>query len=163
MQVIAAVRYDERCRKIIHRIKFGRVSACVPPLALALTDAWQRFGASDTRTVVPIPLHSRRCADRGFNQAALLAQAFCARTEMSFEPKLLKRVRTTRAQAELNESERSDNVSDAFVCPDPATVKDLEITLIDDVVTTGATLNEAARVLRDAGAKEVRALTFAHG
>lgn len=164
LQVIAAVRYDERCRKIIHRIKFGRVSACIPPLAFALTDAWQRFGAhAGTRIAVPIPLHPRRLADRGFNQAALLARNFCARAGMSFAPKLIKRVRATRAQAELNESERSDNVSDAFLCPDPSAVRGTEIVLIDDVVTTGATLHEAAQALHAAGAREVRALTFAHG
>lgn len=162
-QVIAAVAYDEHVRRIIHAIKFGYVSLCIPLLAPLLHDAWRIYGGEGSPIVVPIPLHARRMRERGFNQAALLAKEFALYAGFEYRDDVLVRTRATHAQAELPREDRLCNVEGAFACRKSANVHDAHVLLVDDVFTSGSTLNEAARTLREAGAREVRALTFAHG
>lgn len=110
--------------------------------------------------LVPIPLHSKREKWRGFNQAEILVRGLGWPTA-----KLLKRIRNTTPQAELERTERLANLSGAFVICDniPPRLLNKKIILIDDICTTGATLSECANVLRQAGAKEVYGLTLGHG
>ncbi|MEK7122504.1 MAG: phosphoribosyltransferase family protein [Patescibacteria group bacterium] len=128
-----------------------------------MIDAYLTLAHDGNWIVVPIPLHRRRLHERGFNQAELFARAFCLTTNMDMRPDVLSRKKATKAQAELEQVSRRDNVADAFACSDPTRVKDASILLIDDVFTTCATLQEAAQTLHVAGAREVAALTLAHG
>ncbi len=112
-------------------------------------------------SVVPIPLSKKRIKWRGFNQAELLARPFC--TAFNYPLCLeLKRLKHKTPQAELNQDERRLNIKDNFVWAESNPPGE-NILLIDDVATTGATLNEAARVLKEAGAKNVYALVLAKG
>jgi len=112
--------------------------------------------------IVPVPLHPSRQRLRGYNQSALLAAELGTRLGVRDFPGALIRVRPTAPQVGLDAAARRENVRDAFRCPDPAVVRGLTVWLVDDVVTTGATVTEAARVLRRAGARQVWAVAVAH-
>ena len=141
-------------RDILHVFKYGRR----PTLAAPLGERLRRQGgdlldAADG--VVPVPLHPRRRRERGFNQAELLAREL-GRPVLQ----VLARTRETGTQASLPEAQRHRNVRDAFARTG-ADIRGLSLVLVDDVATTGATLEACARVLMAAGAREVAALTVA--
>ncbi|HET7376068.1 MAG TPA: ComF family protein [Anaerolineae bacterium] len=110
--------------------------------------------------IVPVPLHSARQRDRGYNQAALLAQRLSEQSHRPVIEQGLKRTRATAVQMELKAAERRKNVAGAFECR-AAQIKDKRVAVIDDVCTTGATLEACAEALYQAGAASVFALTLA--
>jgi ComF family protein len=151
--------YEGRLRDIIHALKYQRRRSIARPLgALMRTSGAQLLDGAEV--VVPVPLHPRREHERGFNQADDLARQL----GLPVAP-LLRRVRFTTSQIELPADARHQNVRDAFALErgpaeagrHMATV----VVLVDDVSTTGATLDACARVLKAGGVKEVRALTAA--
>jgi ComF family protein len=154
---VAVDAYDGRMKDIIHALKYDRRHSVAPRLAALMREAGAAMLA-DADGVVPVPLHPWREYRRGFNQARQLA--------IHLGPPvlpLLKRVRHTASQIDLPRDRRLENVKDAFALtargsrlPVPGVV-----VLIDDVATTGATLESCAQVLRRSGVKEVRALTAA--
>ena len=154
----AVGRYEGRLRDIIHALKYERRRSIAKPLGGLMRER----GADILRgadAVVPVPLHPRREHDRGFNQAHDLAREL----GLPVAP-LLRRVRFTTSQIELPAEERHQNVRDAFrlaPIPNPRCRIPAVIVLVDDVSTTGATLDACARVLKAGGVKEVRALTAA--
>jgi ComF family protein len=120
---------------------------------------------SDPAVFIPIPLHASKLRKRGYNQSALLAEGLAKRFGISVID-CLKRVKHTGTQIGLSKDDRKKNISDAFrltFATDDLMQKTKHVFLIDDVVTSGATLCEAARVLKKGGAKHVWGLTFAHG
>jgi ComF family protein len=147
--------YDGRLRAIVHALKYdGRRSLARPLAALLAQHGASVLAGADL--AVPVPLHRSRKRARGFNQAAEIASHLPIATANA-----LKRVRATVSQTDLPAAERHANVRDAFALRRRADVKGLVVVLVDDVSTTGATLESCARVLREAGAREVRALTAA--
>lgn len=154
----AVDQYDGRLRDIIHALKYERRRSIARPLG-ALMRASGAPLLTGAAVVVPVPLHPHRERDRGFNQADDLAQQL----GLPVAP-LLRRVRFTISQIELPAEERHQNVRDAFRLarlPDPGSPIPAVVVLVDDVATTGATLDACARVLKAGGVKEVRALTAA--
>ena len=160
--------YEGRLRDIIHALKYERRRSIARPLgALMRTSGEQLLSGADV--AVPVPLHPRREHERGFNQADDLARQL----GLPVAP-LLRRVRFTTSQIDLPADARHDNVRDAFAMnrlPTPgshlrqgyggqARIPGV-VVLVDDVATTGATLDACARVLKTGGVKEVRALTAA--
>jgi len=113
--------------------------------------------------VVPVPLHSSRLRKRTYNQAALLAKGLGRRIGIPYMNDVLARDRDTSTQTELNAREREDNVAGAFTVKKDAWVKGRRILLVDDVMTTGATINACSHVLKTAGVVDVQALTVARG
>lgn len=115
--------------------------------------------------LVPVPLHTSRLRMRGYNQSALLAEAICAATASGSRVQhLLKRTRATATQTRLHRSERARNVKNAFAIAGQTPIESSTCyIMVDDVFTTGATLNACATALRKAGAHTVKALTLAHG
>lgn len=108
--------------------------------------------------VVPVPLHPRRLRERGFSPAGLLAEALAREVRVPFEPARLERIVDTPSQTKLSRAARRANVAGAFTMREPAPER---VWLVDDVVTTGSTLAEAARMLYRAGAREVVAACLA--
>jgi ComF family protein len=148
--------YDGALRDIIHVLKYDarrRVAGRLGELMREHADGLLR----DADLVVPVPLHRTRERQRGFNQAAALAAALGPPVRA-----VLRRTRATPSQAALPATDRHANVRGAFApAPGIGEVRDRVVVLIDDVCTTGATLDACARVLKAAGACEVRALTVA--
>lgn len=144
---------------IIRRHKYGPNQALGAVLAQLIKSQMPLDGAYDI--VVPVPLHRRRLVRRGFNQAALLAAAVSTRLECPLEIATLVRVIATSPQTAQDLDSRRRNVHNAFAVRYPERMAGLQVLLIDDVMTTGATVNECARVLRAAGARNVDVLTVA--
>lgn len=113
--------------------------------------------------VIPVPLHVRRQRERGYNQAELFARGIAKNMGKPMVADILIRTRETKAQAELSREERLVNIAGAFLCRVDGGIEGASVLLIDDVCTTTATLEQAALALREAGAREVSALTLAHG
>ena len=114
--------------------------------------------------ILPVPLHPRRQRQREFNQAQVLSRALSKATGVAMATKLLRRVVDTRTQTRLSRSERSENMRGAFgFVGAKADVKGKRMVVVDDVLTTGATANACARLLRQNGAKEVCVWTLARG
>lgn len=139
----------------VRRLKYSRYVPLSAPMSEMMRALYDQFFA-DVNLVVPVPMHWLRLSSRGFNQSLLLCRAL---PEEAVQPKLLRRVRFTRQQARLRGKERQRSLRGAFQATH--TVSGLRVLLVDDVVTTGATLRECADALRAAGASWVGALTFA--
>lgn len=111
--------------------------------------------------MLPIPLHSSRLRKRGFNQALLLAEPLARAWQLTLLRQVLRRTRATTSQTELSAPERALNVRDAFAVSDTAAIKDKRIMLVDDVLTTGATMAECSRILLQSGAAAVCCISVA--
>ena len=112
--------------------------------------------------VIPVPLHPDRLKERGFNQSELIAEIFSRKTKTILELNNLKRVKATKTQAELkNINERIKNIENCFALNNPKEIENKNIVLVDDVFTTGSTMNEAVKILKQAGAKKIIAFVFA--
>jgi len=116
---------------------------------------------SDYDLVIPVPLHPRKSRERGFNQSGVLAHGLSRRTGIKFSRTGLIRTRYTRTQTRLSRKDRQENVKGAFRISEPAEIDGKSVLLIDDVYTTGATVNECTGVLIGAGALIVDVLTLA--
>lgn len=157
----AVFRYDDQSKPLVLRFKHGDRLEGAPAFA-----RWMARAGADlldgADLIVPVPLHPFRLLSRRYNQAAVLALALGRLSGTPVAPDLLARRRRTQVQGHLNREERRQNVRGAFQVRGrkAALVQDRTILLIDDVLTTGATVGECARVLTKAGAKAVDVLTL---
>jgi len=111
--------------------------------------------------IVPVPLHPRRLRERGFNQSELLSESLALASGISHAPRLLSKISPTRSQTTLGRRDRKKNLRGTFALSRGATAANRRILLVDDIYTTGCTVEECARVLRRAGARGVRVVTLA--
>jgi ComF family protein len=162
LRVRAATVYNPVMRNAIHRFKYGGRKTLAPSLAVLLENGLDRFSElQEARILVPVPLHRSNERLRGFNQAALLAQALSHRIGYPVRDDLILRARQTKPQFQLKKAERSVNLQQAFQAVGRRKAQGMNLLLIDDVCTTASTLGECARVLRRAGAASVQALVLA--
>lgn len=158
----AAARYEGVVREALHAFKFrGRRALAAPLGDLLIEVVTGRLPAGAPDLLLPVPLHPRRERERGFNQAALLARRVGRAWGCPVREGVLVRTRATASQTELDAPARRDNVRAAFRVRRPAVVAGRHVVVVDDVLTTGATLAECARCLREAGARRVGVLTVA--
>lgn len=151
--------FDGAIRRAIHAFKYRHVAALGEPLGNILAEFWQQV-AWPVDLIVPVPLHSHRQRERGYNQAALLAQGLVRAAHLPLRANALQRVRATASQMTLDAAQRRSNVNAAFRSDDNG-LRGKRVLLVDDVCTTGATLNACAVALKSAGAVEVWGLTLA--
>ena len=151
-------------RDFIHAFKYHHQLHLRRPLAAWLAEALEdpRIAARPFDALVPVPLHHVRFREREFNQAAELASILSRQTRVPMRH-ALKRIRYTTTQTKLDRSERMENLRGAFHVRQTAHVKNRHIVLVDDVFTTGSTVEECSRVLIAAGAASVRVITVARG
>ena len=161
-QATAGGLFSGSLRLAIHAFKYERVFGLARPLAGFMAERLALpFYPPEADLILPVPLHRRRLRQRGFNQALLLARALYAPWRSRLHPDLLRRIRWTEPQINLTGDDRRRNVRRAFAVPRPEKVEGRRVLLVDDVFTTGATVNECARVLKRAGAESVHVLTLA--
>jgi ComF family protein len=153
--------FNATTRRALHALKYDGERRLAGPLGGVLAARWRRAGAGG-EILVNVPVHDQRRRERGYDQAALLAEEAAARLGLPWRNALVRR-RATTAQYRLDRRHRAANLVDAFVAAPGAApaIRDRWVVLVDDVVTTGATLTEAARALRAAGASAVSAITVA--
>ena len=158
----AVAMYDHLARRLVHRLKYEDDTAVAPWMARWMARAGRSL-LSDADVIVPVPLHRGRRVARGFNQSAELARRLAAEARRPMLADALIRARATRQQVGLGHAARRRNVAGAFVVPDGArgTIGGARVLLVDDVLTTGATVAAASRALLRAGAGAVDVLTFA--
>jgi competence protein ComFC len=159
---VAAYRGRGVVRQIIHDFKYGRQVHLRHLVARWLCEALddERLRGRQFDLIVPVPLHPARKRERGFNQAALLAELLSARRSIPCKA-LMERIRYTTTQTALDRAERMENLHNAFRLRKNTDVRGLQVLLIDDILTTGSTLSECARVLKRGGATSVHAATAA--
>jgi ComF family protein len=156
----AAMRYDDASRSLILGLKHGDRLHLAPPLAQWMRRAGKEILlAADLQ--LPVPLHWTRLFARRYNQAAVLAHAIAKAGGPPVAVDCLTRRRRTPSQGHKNASARRRNVAGAFAVRHPDKIRGKRVVLIDDVLTTGATVEECARVLKRAGAARVDVLTLA--
>jgi competence protein ComFC len=151
-------------RDLIHRFKYGGEVWVGALLADFLTQGLRdpRLKGRSFDAVVPVPLHPLRMREREFNQAEVLSRELARKNNLAF-CEALERLRYTVTQTHFDRRRRMQNLRDAFGLRRNAPVQGKDLLLVDDVLTTGSTLDECARVLLAAGARSVRALTVARG
>ena len=158
----AAVRYDEIASALVHALKYGDRLDLAPTMGRWMARAGREL-TEGADALVPVPLHWRRLWTRRFNQAAALARVVAQSCSAPVLDDALKRMRATPQQVGLNRADRATNVQGAFQVPEErsAAVAGRRLVLVDDVLTSGATVDACARALLRAGAAQVDVLVFA--
>ncbi len=166
----AATSYDDEIvKKILWLLKYKGVRTLAKPLAdlifSRLRDEMpQLLKNPEGIVIIPIPLSPKRLKERGYNQAELIARSLSDKMSVRFLPDVLYKKKDTVSQVEIKDrKKRLENVKGVFAVKNPEAVKNKVVILIDDVTTTGATLNETSRVLKQSGAKKVVGVVVAKG
>ena len=152
----SAVLYREPADRLLQDFKFRKATWLCEDLVDLLEGAVRaKLPFPEIDVVLAVPLHPRRLRERGYNQSALLAESLARRLGRRFDRRSLVRTRDTEHQARLSGEARRNNLKGSFAVPDAQFVRGRTILLVDDVMTTGATLSHCARALLDAGAARV--------
>ncbi len=161
-RAIACLSYDETVRDLIHDFKFHgyfRLSETFGYLALLKYLYDERYGGEDF--IIPVPLHISRSRKRGFNQSALIAAEFSRYTSIPVYTQSVKRIKRTEALYNKSHKERKAILRGVFSVTNPEMIKDRKLLLLDDIYTTGSTVNELSKTLRKAGAAQINVITVA--
>lgn len=174
--MIAIWRYRGLAREVIKEFKYRFIQGMIKEVAgLAVNQLWQQRKERYLKfwqfivkkpIIIPIPLHSSRHNWRGFNQAEVLAKELAKIWQLPYTAKILRRIKSTRPQVELKGKERKENIKGVFSLSDELKdkgkiLRGQDFLLVDDVITTGATIREAGKVLKKAGAAKVWGLALA--
>jgi ComF family protein len=157
---VSAAERDDPLPTILHRYKYDGDVRLAKPLGDLLRERCP-LPVHNYDVVVPVPLHPSRLRWRGFNQALLLLRPLARAARIAVDPFSLERIRATRPQVQLNETDRRANVTNAFAVVRPEHIRNARVLVVDDVYTTGATVNDCCRALRGAGARHVDVLVLA--
>lgn len=160
----SAGRFGGVLREMLHQFKYGQATWLCEDLADLLQGCvLAHVAVEEIDLVVSVPLHKQKQRDRGYNQAALLAAALALRLARPYAGDVLARIRDTPTQTRLHAGQRHKNVRHAFAVRGPEWVRGRTVVLVDDVMTTGATLSAVAATLKRAGAWRIWAATVARG
>lgn len=157
----SVVRYDGKIKDIIHDLKFSKKPSIAKSLGHLMYSRYKSY-LSNIDLIIPIPMESNKLIKRGYNQAQLIAKTICSLSGIPMEERLLKKNIVLHSQIELGRVDRYKNLEKAFeFIGNKNVINRKNILLVDDVMTTGATIDHAARILKKCGAKRVMSLTFA--
>ncbi len=160
-KAISVWEFDPIVQQVIHHLKYQHFHRLAAILGRFMADKLTCLSLPPNTLLVPIPLHPTRHRERGYNQSALLCQAIAEQTGFSASPSLVQRIRYTHSQTTLNAAERRRNVANAFRVSTPAALQEKLVVLVDDVITTGATMNACAQELLTHGARDIYLLSAA--
>ncbi len=153
--------YEDKIMEAIHRLKYSGKSYLAKSMGRILADFLkERISDIEGMIMIPVPLHKRKLRQRGFNQSVLLVKSISRLLNLETDYFTLMRIRYTETQTGLSLEERRKNVKGAFEVTDNTVLKGKSVILVDDVATTGNTINECARVLKKAGCERVVGLTL---
>ncbi len=155
----APFRYQDDLTSLHHNFKFHHKLAAGRLMADLMCEQLATPSRRLPQLLIPVPLHARRLRERGFNQAQELTRILSARLSIPFDSRSLCRTRDTTAQSSLPKKERQKNIRNAFALT--AKIDTLHVAIIDDVMTTGLTVNEIAKILRASGVSEIEIWVFA--
>ena len=161
-ECLTVADYTGPVQRLIRDMKFRRMTKQAAKLSQLLDYALAADRYADIEAIVPVPLHANRFKERGFNQTALVFKPWAARQNLSWTEALV-RTRHTAPQWELTLKERQKNIKGAFAVTRPELIIGKHILLVDDIFTSGLTMEECAKVLKKAGAVTVRGLALASG
>jgi ComF family protein len=149
-------------QKIIHEMKYKNSFLLGKSLGrLVAQELSNKIIQWSADIIIPVPIHILRKAERGYNQSLFLAKGISSVLNIPVKTNIVKRAKYTSTQTKLNLTERKENVKDAFICKHPDVFKGKRIILLDDVITTGATITECGKVLLDNGTEKVYAMSAA--
>ena len=159
---ISVAKLDGISKTLIYRLKFGGKKYIAKCLACFMRDRAESVISDKIDYVCYVPVTNDRRQERGYNQSEEIAKEFSRLTNIKLYQNLFIKIKETVDQTRLNREERTKNLKDAFFIQDNADVKNKNLIIIDDVITTGATLNALAKILKKKGANVVYGLTFCH-
>ena len=159
----SCVEYDDQMKQLVYKLKYGKQRHIAYHLAEIMTEKLRKQGAEGIDIIVPVPLHKNKLRKRGFNQAELLAKYIGKSMDWSFSSRNLVRIRDTSSQNELNKEERRDNVKNAFRVVSMDEFENKRILLVDDIYTTGSTIDACCIELLKSKPREILVITFATG
>lgn len=152
---------NELVQKIIHTFKYKYIEDLQYPLSKIINASLPKNATFDL--IAFVPLHRKKELIRNFNQTYLLAKSISIKLNIPITKGVLQRKKTTLPQAQLDEEARQQNIKNAFICKNKKAVINKKILLVDDVYTTGSTMNECAKILKNSGAKQVWGIVIAKG
>ncbi len=155
--------FNDSVQKIIHSLKYEKIKNIVGEIAKkAVPPMLENSEITSSDYIIPVPLHKKKLKERGFNQSAVFTREVSKYLHIPCKENCLLRKRYTQTQTKLDAEERRINVSNAFDVKNGEEISNCKILLVDDLITTGSTINECAKVLLAAGARSVFALSIAH-
>lgn len=158
----SALKYENIVREKIIKYKFNENSYLYKTFAKIIIKNKKVYGFLKLYDIIiSVPMHKLKKSIRGYNQSELLAKEIAELMELKFAKNVLIKVKNTEVQSTLTKKQRVENVKNAFSITDNTKIKDKKIILIDDIYTTGSTVNECSRILKNAGAKEICVVTIA--
>ena len=167
MRHVAMMKYqeDHLIGSLIHTLKYEYAEDTMHTIRTIIASFIQVYGEKfrDVDLIIPVPLHKKRFAERGFNQAGYIGNSLASELDISYDASILIRSRYTPHQATLQRNERMTNVEEAFTLLETTELSGKHILLVDDVYTTGATMQSCARVLLQGGAQRITGCSLARG
>lgn len=159
-RIMYSLHYNRYIKELVHAYKFNGKSYLYKPLAEIMIDTISKDNIKDIDLIMFIPIHRRKEAIRGYNQSELLANYIANRLQIQISKGNLVKTKWTKEQNTLDRIQRLKNLKDSFSIKNPSLVYGKNILIIDDIITTGSTFNECAKLLMENGAKEVIALAL---
>jgi ComF family protein len=159
----ACVEYDDKIKKLIYDLKYYKKRYVAYHMAEMMTERFMKLGWDKPDVIIPIPLHPRKERERGFNQSALVARYVGAFIKVPVEYRAVLRTKETETQNKLNKEERKENLKNAFKVIENQKFTNKKVLILDDIYTTGSTIDTCAKELRKAKVKEINFMTFATG
>ena len=158
----SALKYENEVREKIIKYKFNENSYLYKTFAKIIIKDKKIYGFLKLYDIIiPVPMHKFKKSVRGYNQSELLANEIAKQMELAFEKAVLIKIKNTKVQSTLTKTQRRENVKNVFFVTDATKIKDKKIILIDDIYTTGCTVNECSKVLKQSGAREICVVTIA--
>lgn len=159
----SCVEYDDKIKKLVYDLKYYKKRYLAYHMAEMMTARFVKLGWDKPDVIIPIPLHPRKERERGFNQSSLIAKYVGELIDVPVECKIILRTRETETQNKLNKEERKENLKNAFQMIENQKFTNKKILILDDIYTTGSTIDACAKELGKAKPKEIKFMTFATG